>query len=111
VIVGEGIVVIDLDEARLGDPALDLAHFGTYLELRGASEPGADALSEAFLAEYQAAGGSVNGSAYVAFCAYSWLKIAKQAAVASGPWRGVPPDRRRAGMAAALTRGEECLVG
>ena len=30
--------MIDLDEARMGDPALDVAHFGTYLDLLAAPD-------------------------------------------------------------------------
>jgi hypothetical protein len=44
------------------------------------------------------------------FAAYTWLKIAKQWAVGSGPGRGQPPERRLAGVDDALERGAGCLV-
>jgi aminoglycoside phosphotransferase (APT) family kinase protein len=101
VLVGEQICVIDLDEARMGDPAFDLAHFCTYLDQAGAPR----GLVEAFLDEYAAAGGWVDKGSFAPFCAYTDLKIAKQAAAGSGPFRGVAPARRLASADAALARG------
>ena len=37
-LVGDSVWVIDLDEARQGDRAFDLAHFCAYLELHGDRE-------------------------------------------------------------------------
>ena len=48
VLVGDSVCVIDLDEARHGDRAFDLAHFCAYLEFQGDS----GTRREAFLREY-----------------------------------------------------------
>jgi aminoglycoside phosphotransferase (APT) family kinase protein len=119
VLVGARVCVIDLDEARLGDPVFDVAHFCAYLELLG--EPGDAAardgaphgtrLCEAFVGEYAAAGGPPVEAGYTLFRAYTWLKIAKQWAVGSGPGRDASPAQRRAGAAGALARAERCLPG
>jgi aminoglycoside phosphotransferase (APT) family kinase protein len=45
--VPEGVVVIDLDEARMGDPALDVAHLSTYLD--ASPRPEAAGVRAAFL--------------------------------------------------------------
>ena len=103
VLLGDGTCVIDLDEARVGDPALDLAHFCTYLELRPGGRRGA-LLRRAFLEEYVAAGGRPHEDRELApFAAYTWLKIAKQLG------GGQRPDARcrRAGAPARRGRGAE----
>jgi aminoglycoside phosphotransferase (APT) family kinase protein len=105
VLVGDQTCVIDLDEARMGDPAFDVAHFCTYLDQYGAPR----ALVEAFLDEYAAAGGWVDKGSFAPFCAYTDLKIAKQAVAGSGPFRGVAPARRLASAEAALKRGASRL--
>jgi hypothetical protein len=107
VLVGQGVCVIDLDEARQGDPAFDLAHFTAYLVMDFG--PAAGALREIFLDEYAALSGWRDTGTYRLFAAYTWLKIAKQWAVGSGPGRGQPPERRLAGVDDALERGAVCL--
>jgi aminoglycoside phosphotransferase (APT) family kinase protein len=109
--LGPGVGVIDLDEARNGDPAFDLAHFCTYLGLTGGREPAADSLHQAFMEEYVAATGWLDAGSYAPFCAYTCLKIAKQWAVGSRPVQGASPAERRAGTVRALAKGEECLTG
>jgi aminoglycoside phosphotransferase (APT) family kinase protein len=109
VLVGQGICVIDLDEARQGDPAFDLAHFTAYLAVD--FRPAADTLRELFLGEYAALSGWQDTGTYRLWAAYTWLKIAKQWAVGSGPGRGEPPERRLAGVNEALERGAACLNG
>ena len=48
-LVGDGVFVTDLDGARLGDRAFDLAHFCAYLEFQGGQNR---TRQEAFLREY-----------------------------------------------------------
>jgi aminoglycoside phosphotransferase (APT) family kinase protein len=83
VLIGRHAIVLDLDEARLGDPAFDLAHFCGYLELVE-GWPHDDARA-AFLEEYRRGTGWVDSGTFAAFSAYTWLKIAKQLAAGSGP--------------------------
>ncbi len=111
VLVGEGddVCVIDLDEARVGDAALDVAHFVTYLELRHPPVTAA-ALADAFLAEYTSASGRVRDVA-AGYVAYTWLKIAKQWAAGRVHGRDADVSRRRRGVDEALTRGLACLGG
>jgi aminoglycoside phosphotransferase (APT) family kinase protein len=108
VLLGPEIFVVDLDEARQGDPAFDVAHFCTYLELVGEPHAGPDR-RRAFLEEYAAATGWVDTGTYDAFRAYTCLKIAKQWAAGSGPCRGKSPARRASGAERALTMGAACL--
>lgn len=111
VLIGDGLCVIDLDEARVGDPAFDIAHFCTYLELQ-LPPPLADELQRAFRTEYVAATGREDPDPrrVSAWRAYTWLKIAKQWTVRSGPGRGADADRRRLGVIAALAKGAACLA-
>ena len=111
VLIGDGACVIDLDEARVGDPAFDIVHFCTYLELQ-LPPPLADELQKAFCAEYVAATAREDPDPprLAAWRAYTWLKIAKQWTVGSGPGRGMDPDLRRLGVTVALAKGAECLA-
>jgi aminoglycoside phosphotransferase (APT) family kinase protein len=112
VLLGADVSVIDLDEARLGDPAFDVAHFATYLALW---HPRLHArLAAAFTQSYAAATDRARAPEprlMAAFTAYTWLKIAKQCAGGSGPLRGTSPERRAATAARALQRGLRCLDG
>ena len=111
VLVGPGVCVIDLDEARQGDPAFDVAHFCTYLELNASTDPSRYALRQVFLDEYAAAGAKVDEETFGPYCVYTWLKIAKQWASGSGPGRTASPARRRDGVVQAITKGEAWLSG
>jgi len=104
VLVHRRTCVIDLDEARLGDAAFDLAHFCAYLHWQGH----ADQLREAFLSEYATLTGWTDDGSFARYSAYTWLKIAKQLAVGSGPWRaaGRAPG---CSVGDALTKGLACL--
>ena len=109
VLVGDPeVCVVDLDEARIGDPALDVAHFCTYLEATEGPVAGAP-LRTAFLDEYAAVRGRVDPGSYAGYCAYTWLKIAKQLALGSGPFRDTPTADRHRLVLSALTRGLACL--
>lgn len=108
VLVGDDLYVIDLDEARQGDPGFDVAHFCCYLE-RAPGDWNKQPLHAAFLKEYAAHTGWMDNGTYAPFCAYTWLKIAKQWAVGSGPCREASPARRMSGVARALAKGNACL--
>jgi aminoglycoside phosphotransferase (APT) family kinase protein len=110
VLIGENTCVIDLDEARQGDPAFDVAHFCAYLGLEAEQRHGDD-LASLFVEEYSAASGWRDHGSFGPFLAYTWLKIAKQWAVGSGPGRGASPARRAAGAEQALRKGRACLTG
>jgi Phosphotransferase enzyme family len=102
------VVVIDLDEARLGDAAFDLAHFCAYLEFSGDD----GSLRHAFLDEYALRTGEAGASderTLAGYQAYTWLKIAKQLALRSGPCReGGAAQGWTVGDAVA--RGLACLA-
>ena len=110
VLLGEATWVIDLDEARRGDPAYDVAHFCAYLSL-AFGEPAGDGLADLFVREYTAATGWRDRGGLEPFLAYTWLKIAKQWAMRSGPCRDASPAERATGAALALGRGWACLNG
>jgi aminoglycoside phosphotransferase (APT) family kinase protein len=104
-----GVTVLDLDEARMGDPVFDVAHFCVYLELLGlagsANWPG---MRREFLDRYTALTGSRLDRRFDVFAAYAWLKVAKQLACGSAPWR--PTNAARiASLRSALRRGAACL--
>ena len=101
VLIGEQTCVIDLDEARMGDPAFDVAHFCTYLAQLGAP---ASAVEE-FLDAYSTATGWADKGSLAPFRAYTCLKIAKQAVAGSGPFRLEDEKRRLTIADAALARG------
>jgi aminoglycoside phosphotransferase (APT) family kinase protein len=101
VLIGEQTCVIDLDEARMGDPAFDVAHFCTYLAQLGAPVSSV----EEFLDAYSAATGWADKGSLAPFRAYTCLKIAKQAVFGSGPFRNADEQHRLAIADAALARG------
>jgi hypothetical protein len=101
--VGDSVCVIDLDEARHGDRAFDVAHFCANLELQGDS----GACRDAFLSEYSLLTGWTDDGSLARYGAYTWLKIAKQLALRSGPCR-TPIDDWDVGD--ALARGMACLA-
>jgi hypothetical protein len=111
------VAVVDLDEARLGDPAFDLGHACAYLDeaqaRRSGREPGADpagrAWSEVFLEAYAAAAGPVDPVALASWRGYAWLKIARQLTSAAPPFQSAAGADRGARAADAITRGLACL--
>jgi aminoglycoside phosphotransferase (APT) family kinase protein len=86
---GGRLVVIDLDEARAGDPGFDVAHFAANLRLLGLREDtaarGAGELETVFLDAYAARTGHRLGDAHRWFHAYACLKIARQLVRGRGP--------------------------
>lgn len=104
-----GITVLDMDEARMGDPVFDVAHFCVYLELLGlAGSASWRGMRQGFLGRYAALTGWRLDRRFGVFGAYAWLKVAKQLACGSGPWRPTGAARL-AGLRGALERGAACL--
>jgi len=109
VLVGTGICVVDLDEAREGDAAFDVAHFCEYLQLLDSGRRDPTTLLDAFVREYAEATGWLDHGAYAVFRCYTSLKIARQWATASGPCRGASPVQRLSGTERALAEAERWL--
>jgi aminoglycoside phosphotransferase (APT) family kinase protein len=105
-VVPEGVAVLDLDEARMGDPALDVAHLTTYLD--ASPWPVAIELRTAFLDAYGALPGPSPELRSAFFAAYTNMKIAKQIVTGRGP--ALPGDGQRTpALASVLRRGTACL--
>jgi aminoglycoside phosphotransferase (APT) family kinase protein len=104
-----GVAVIDLDEARMGDPALDLAHVTAYLD--ASPWPGARAARAAFLMAYGPLPGPAPQLRSAFFGAYTSLKIAKQLVTGGGPLRAPAVPPRMPALMAVLRRGAACLAG
>jgi hypothetical protein len=90
VLVEDGrVVVIDLDEARAGDPACDVAHFGANLRLLAFRHhmPYDDlaGLESAFVDRYASRTGYERDLRHLFFYLYTCLKIAKQLVRGRGP--------------------------
>jgi hypothetical protein len=89
VIVGERVGVVDLDEARMGDPSFDLGHFVANLQLlalrSGASSEDRARWQDSFLSAYAAVTGWSADARFGWFAAYTCVKIAKQLASGRGP--------------------------
>jgi aminoglycoside phosphotransferase (APT) family kinase protein len=89
VIVGGRVGVVDFDEARMGDPAFDLAHFGANLELLTLRSAAAGDESAQWWPTFRAAYGRVTGwtddGRLPWFTAYACVKIAKQLVTGRGP--------------------------
>ncbi|WP_020579394.1 aminoglycoside phosphotransferase family protein [Actinopolymorpha alba] len=103
-----GVTVVDLDEARMGDPALDVAHFCAYLDLRAGPER-AGVLRRVFRKEYAAVADPPDADRAAVFGAYAWLKIAKQLVMGTGPHPVLDDRRRGPKVAHALEMGLRCL--
>ena len=108
-VVPGGVAVIDLDEARMGDPALDVAHVATYLD--ASPWPGARAMRAAFLMAYGPLPGPSPQLRCAFFAAYTRLKIAKQLATGRGPLGAPRGSWRTPALVAVLRKGSACLVG
>ncbi|MFD2083117.1 Ser/Thr protein kinase RdoA involved in Cpx stress response, MazF antagonist [Actinopolymorpha cephalotaxi] len=108
VLVGESVTVLAPDDARMGDPAFDVAQFCAYLEA-GADPARAAALRRAFLHEYAAAAGRPYAGRTALFGAYAWLRIARNLALGNGPLPLTDGRARGRAVARALQRGLACL--
>jgi hypothetical protein len=107
--VPAGVVVIDLDEARMGDPVLDVAHFATYLDVSPRARAGS--VRAAFLAGYGPLPGPSPEARWAFFAAHTCLKIAKQLVTGRGPVLPPPGRERTAALRTVLRRGSACLAG
>jgi aminoglycoside phosphotransferase (APT) family kinase protein len=103
------LVVLDLDEARMGDPALDVAHFTAYLD--ASPWPGAPAARAAFLDTYGPLAGPAAEARTAFFAAFTNMKIAKQLVTGRGPVLPAEGRARTDLLAAVLQRGLTCLDG
>ncbi|HEY0408660.1 MAG TPA: phosphotransferase, partial [Candidatus Dormibacteraeota bacterium] len=110
-LIGEGgLVVIDLDEARAGDPAVDVAHFAAnlrLLRLREGTAGGGD-LEAAFLDAYAARTGYVPDRRHRWCHAYTCLKIARQLARGRGPAPAPAGPERERQVGLILDEGLRC---
>jgi hypothetical protein len=80
-----------------------------YLELLGlAGSAHWRGMRREFLDRYTGITGWRPGRRFDVFAAYAWLKVAKQLACGSGPWRPAGA-MRLAGLGGALERGAACL--
>lgn len=114
-LVGPTIGVIDLDEARLGDPTFDLAHFCANLCLLSSPSP-TDThvrarVQQAFLDEYTSRTGWQADERFAFFSALTSLKMAKQLATGRGPAARAAAGQRRLLAIAVLHEGHAWLAG
>ncbi len=99
------IVSLDLDEAGLGDPAFDLAHFAAHLELLAlewTGDPASFAAAQtAFERGYSAVAPRPEGRP--ALAAFAWFKLARQLVQRGAPaqHRGYALERVRTSLSAA----------
>lgn len=105
VFVGARTAVIDLDEARMGDPALDVAHFCAYLELLAVRRATPATLRASFLRCYTEQRDWQPDEAYRVFSAWTCLKIAKQLATGRGPHPRPTGEQRLIQARHVLARG------
>jgi aminoglycoside phosphotransferase (APT) family kinase protein len=85
VIVSDSVGVVDLDEARMGDPAADVAHFAAYLRLLAVRADAADGVADAWARSFCDAYGSDTGTEFAWYAAHTCMKIAKQLTTGRGP--------------------------
>jgi aminoglycoside phosphotransferase (APT) family kinase protein len=107
--VPDGVAVIDLDEARMGDPALDVAHLTAYLD--ASPWPGARAARAAFLMAYGPLPGPAPDVRSAFFTAYTSLKIAKQLVTGRGPLDSPRGPWQALALVGLLRKGSACLAG
>jgi hypothetical protein len=109
VIVGDSVGVVDLDEARMGDPAFDLAHFGANLELlarrSGASSADGGLWWRTFRDAYGQRTGWDDDDRLAWYAAYSHVKIAKQLVTGRAPGSRPSGRAREAEVAHVLAAG------
>ena len=107
---GWRLSVIDFDEARMGDPSLDVAHLCANLDLL--QQRGQDRAADwraVFLDEYARRAGWREGPTWPFWYAHACLKMAKQLSTGRGPWP-VPPDaERRRLTSSVLAAGRDQL--
>jgi aminoglycoside phosphotransferase (APT) family kinase protein len=114
VLIGSDVTVIDLDEARLGDPAFDVGHFAAYLWLAAwrdqAVDRQLDRLRAALLDGYHACGLTVAEAVVRWSQAYTFVKIARQLALGLGVAPHPIGSDRDDQIDRAVSAGEVCLA-
>ena len=93
----------------MGDPALDVSSFVTYLEV--ASHPIAGRIRDAFLTTYGPVPGPAAEERSAFFAAFACMKISKQLVTGRGPVRPATGEARTAALFGVLSRGSACLDG
>ena len=114
VLIGVDVVVIDLDEVRLGDPSFDVGHFLAYLQLAAWRNAVIDErlgeLSQAFSDGYVERGGTLSPYKVRWAQAYTFVKIARQLALGIGVAPCPTGTERGRQIELALTCGEVCVA-
>jgi hypothetical protein len=112
VITGPRLGVVDIDEARMGHPQIDVGHFLANLELlarrRGVAAGERDGWMVAFTTSYGIT--PTDAPSLRWFEAYTYVKLAKQLAAGQGPHPRPEPGARRAEVAWALDQGLAVLA-
>jgi phosphotransferase family enzyme len=109
---GPAVGVIDLDEARAGDPAFDVAHYAANLRMlafRDATPTGeCGQLESAFLHAYRTRTGYEKDARHEFVHAYTCMKIAKQLVTGRGPGPAPVGTERDAQVDHILREGLRC---
>lgn len=106
-LAGSRAWILDVDEARMGDPALDVAHFLVHLDAAG--WPEVDDARRAFWNGYGDVPGDDAGRRLALFRAWAGLKLARQVVAGSAPERGQARDRAESVVAELLREVSSCL--
>ena len=114
VLVGDAMTVIDFDEVRMGDRAIDIGHFEAYLHLCAWRDPNVsarlDELVDAFTLGWSTCGAPVADGALAVARAAAYLKIAWQLTLGLGVAPRPVGRERDAQLALALAAGEGSLA-
>jgi aminoglycoside phosphotransferase (APT) family kinase protein len=114
VLIGSDVTVIDLDEARLGDPAFDIGHFIAYLQLAAWRDQAVDRqfarLRTSLLDGYRFGGLTISKPVVRWSQAYAFIKIARQLALGLGVAPHPVGSDRDDQIDRAVSAGEVCLA-
>ena len=115
VLVGRDVAVVDLDEARMGDVAFDVAHFCANVRLMGPGGGSGAALpasvEEAFRGEYAERTGWAPNGRFAFFYALNCVKLVKQIATGRGPAGRLEGPERDERAARVVEEGLAWLTG
>ncbi|MGZ5369035.1 MAG: phosphotransferase family protein [Aeromicrobium sp.] len=100
------VTVIDLDEARMGDPALDVAHMSTYAEEMAV--PWALGIRDSFIAGYGELPGDSPAVRLGFYAGYTRLKMAKQRVRSASSSRDLDDETAQT-VVDLMKRGAACL--
>lgn len=114
VVVGPVMTIIDLDEVRIGAPAVDIGHFEAYLHLASWRDPAVAARLDdhlhAFARGWSYRGADIGDRAIAWARAAAFMKIAWQVALGLGVVPRPSGQQRRAEVARALAAGEASVA-